>query len=261
MYPDEARALSPYGSSAPTNKFNGSTMMGGVAFPSGSRSVLFIGRQGTGERCYGTGTSDKALHRQARGGDYYCYDPANSNKGDHAWPYVHQVWAYDANDLTAVKAGSKQPWQVQPYAIWTLPGLPSSTRNQGATIASATYDDATRRLYVTEAYGDKPRVHVFAVAGTTAPPPAPVDCVLSEWGGWVPSADWSACVAGQQTQPQIQTRTIVTPPANGGAACGPLSASRSVSQACTVAPPAPAISCTGTIVLSADGTWTCTPKP
>lgn len=54
------------------------------------------------------------------------------------------------------------------------------------------------------------------------PAPVPVDCVLSSWGPWGP------CVGGQQTR----TRTIVTQPANGGTACGPLTET----QACVVEP-------------------------
>jgi hypothetical protein len=30
------------------------------------------------------------------------------------------VWAYDLNDLAAVKAGQKRPWDVVPYATWEL---------------------------------------------------------------------------------------------------------------------------------------------
>lgn len=53
--------------------------------------------------------------------------------------------------------------------------------------------------------------------------PAPVDCVLSAWSAWGP------CVNGQQSR----TRTVITPPSNGGSACGPLTET----QACT--PPTP----------------------
>jgi hypothetical protein len=58
----------------------------GVAFPQGSCSVLFFGRHGMGDYCYGEG----------------CNDPDDPYKGVHAYPYRSQVWPYDANDLTAV---------------------------------------------------------------------------------------------------------------------------------------------------------------
>ncbi|HUE69432.1 MAG TPA: hypothetical protein VMP01_00975, partial [Pirellulaceae bacterium] len=84
--------------------WNGATSIKGVIFPEGSDSVLFIGSHGTGESWYGTPPD---------GGD----DPLRGDKGYHAYPYRYQVWAYSAHDLAAVKAGTKQPWEVQPYDI------------------------------------------------------------------------------------------------------------------------------------------------
>jgi len=51
----------------------------------------------------------------------------------------------------------------------------------------------------------------------------PVNCVVSAW------SEWSPCVNGLQTR----TRTVVTPPANGGTACPPLSETRSCLDECT----------------------------
>lgn len=126
--------------------FNLATRMGGVAFPSGTRSVLFLGMQGTGPFCYGTGEE--------------CGDPVDPYHGTHAYPYVHQVWAYDALELLAVRNGEKQPWEVQPYGIWRLPEMDSTG---SARITGATYDPEGGRLYVTEEYGEEPRVHVYQV--------------------------------------------------------------------------------------------------
>jgi len=125
--------------------YNGATVIGGLAFPSGSRSLLFFGRHGE-TFCYGTGDE--------------CGDPAESDKGNHAWPYRHQVWAYDAEDLAAVRAGRIAPWDVRPYATWTLPDMSDDGR---ASMRSATYDPATRRVYITTVYGETPRVHVYQV--------------------------------------------------------------------------------------------------
>lgn len=119
----------------------------GIAFPAGSRSVLFFGRNGNGAYCYGTGAD--------------CHDPVDGSKGTHAYPYVHQVWAYDAMELLAVKSGQKQPWQVRPYATWQLPEMDSGG---SATIRGAAYDPATRRVYITEGFGDAPVVHVYRIA-------------------------------------------------------------------------------------------------
>jgi len=126
--------------------FNGSTNIVAVAFPPGSRSILFFGRQGTGEFCYGTGEE--------------CSDPVDPYKGTHAYPYVHQVWAYDALDLLAVRDGTKQPWEPQPYALWHLDEMDLSG---SATIAGAAYDPASGRVFITERYGEEPVVHVYQI--------------------------------------------------------------------------------------------------
>ncbi len=126
--------------------FNLATRMGGMAFPSGTRSVLFFGMHGTGPYCYGTGEE--------------CNDPVDPYHGTHAYPYVHQVWAYDALELLAVRNGEKQPWEVQPYAIWRLSEMDSTG---SARITGATYDPVGGRLYVTEEYGEEPLVHVYQI--------------------------------------------------------------------------------------------------
>jgi len=135
--------------------FNLATHFAGVAFPPHSRSVLFFGRQGTGPYCYGTGG--------ASGGD--CYDPADSSKGTHAYPYRHQVWAYDANAHVQVKNGQQQPWQVAPYAVWSLDDLDSSG---DADLVGAAFDPATGRLYLTQNYGEAPRIDVYEIDIATA---------------------------------------------------------------------------------------------
>jgi hypothetical protein len=119
----------------------------GAAFPNGTRSILFFGRHGFGESCYGTN----------------CNDPVSGEiQGFHAYPYKYQVWAYDANDLLAVRAGTKLPYQVKPYAIWTLdlPFTPAEVR-----ICGAAYDPATSRIYISQYHADgaKPLIQVFKI--------------------------------------------------------------------------------------------------
>jgi hypothetical protein len=126
--------------------FNLATQIVGVAFPPGTRSVLFFGRQGIGPYCYGTGDE--------------CSDPVDDSKGTHAYPYVHQVWAYDALDLLAVKNGEKLSWEVQPYALWRLNEMDDSG---SARIVGATYDPIGGRVYLTESYGEEPAVHVYQI--------------------------------------------------------------------------------------------------
>ena len=67
---------------------------------------------------------------------------------------------------------------------------------------------------------------------------SPVDCVLSAWSNWTATGNWGPCVNGIQTREEQRTRTVLTQPANGGAACGPLVETRTASQACQVANPA-----------------------
>ncbi|MEJ0038444.1 MAG: hypothetical protein WDO68_20585 [Gammaproteobacteria bacterium] len=134
--------------------YNWTTHIGGVAFPSGSRSLLFIGGHGTGKFCYGLPQD--------------CGVSGNS-KGPFAPPYRYQVWAYDVNDMIAVKNGSKSPSQIKPYAVWTLPDLPN--QDISIQIAGATYDPDLQRLYITPHYGENPIVYVYQLSfvGAVAP--------------------------------------------------------------------------------------------
>jgi hypothetical protein len=123
--------------------------------------VLFFGTQGIGRFCYGEGTSDRALaFKPTPDGTIWCYDPADSSKGTHAYPYVPEVWAYDAAELAAVRAGRMRPWQVRPYAAWRL-SLPFDAPQ----IGGAAYDPAHGLIYLTHQYTDgaAPVIDVFSV--------------------------------------------------------------------------------------------------
>jgi hypothetical protein len=129
--------------------FNLTTRVGGMAFPPGTRSLLFVGGHGTGRYCYGTSiecSNDTAL---------------SEVKGPHAQPYRYQIWAYDVNDLLAVKNGSKQTWDPKPYGIWVLTEMPNSGNPM---IAGAGFDPESGRLYITQDYGTNPRVEVYQIA-------------------------------------------------------------------------------------------------
>lgn len=147
--------------------FNMTTGVTGMVFPGGTRSVLFFGTQGIGIPCYGLGTSDKALDLTLDSqGITYCYDPANSYKGGHAYPYKPWVWAYDANDLLLVKNGKKNPWDIKPYAVWNMDSVFTKSILNGAA-----YDSKTGRIFITEGFADgsQPLIHVFMV-GTSQQP-------------------------------------------------------------------------------------------
>lgn len=63
------------------------------------------------------------------------------------------------------------------------------------------------------------------------PAPTPVDCVVSAWGAWSDPA-WLACADGMQSRSIVRTRTIVTQPANGGAACPSLVETQAQTRVC-----------------------------
>ena len=126
--------------------FNSTAAIHGIVFPRETTSILFWGSLGIGPFCYGPGTADKALEgTTSPGGQPYCYDPTNSATGTHAYPYVYQVWAYNADEMRQ----AANPWDVKPYAIWR-PVLPF--RHWNAELGGTAYDPATQRLYVVQKY-------------------------------------------------------------------------------------------------------------
>lgn len=142
-YPEDNTALGDGTRQDPV--FNRATQVRGVVLPKGTASVLFFGYHGTGPYCYGEADE--------------CGDPIHHGKGEHAFPYQPQVWAYRASELAEVSAGRRQPWTVRPYAVWRLPVL------NDHRIGGVAYDEQSGRIFVLEVYGDgeRPRVHVFAV--------------------------------------------------------------------------------------------------
>jgi hypothetical protein len=157
-YPSSHMTLGDYAKANPN--ISQSSEITGVVFPEGSQSILFFGRHGLGA-CYGTGEE--------------CNDPCDDTKGTHGYPYVHQIWAYKANALLAVKNGSRDPWEIFPYGVWTYE-LPF--QQCGRNLLGAAYDPATQRIYLSQsdADGDLPVVQVFQLQLEPADgTPTPVD--------------------------------------------------------------------------------------
>jgi len=149
------------GGSVMPRLWNGASRAVGAVFPEGSRSVLFFGVHGMGEFCYGDGTSNASLHKQPvpnEPGLMYCYDPTFTGKSPHAYPYKFFVWAYDANDLAAVKAGSKKDYEVLPYATWDFPLPIMAVIGNGTaplySLGSVTYDPVTQRIFMAQKFTD-----------------------------------------------------------------------------------------------------------
>jgi len=152
---------------------------------------------GTGQSCYGWGTPNinqvrNASWLQANSpggwqcdgktinsdeiavGDACCYDESDTrgNKGGKSFPYVYQIWRYNANDLAKVKAGTTNSATGQPYKPWDIMpdiinfDLPFAPTNKA--ILGATYDAETQRMYVAQLGGDTdyPLIHVFNIGLT-----------------------------------------------------------------------------------------------
>ena len=175
-YPMDHPTLGTWEGNGTSNPlYNMGTTVRGLVFPQGTRSVLFFGTTGLGIPCYGEGTGDQSLDRKpvpGESGVIYCYDPENNSKGCHVYPYSAYVWAYDVNDLIAVKNGQKNAWDVKPYASWQMTSL-------GDRIMGAAYDPATGRIYLSVGFedGSQPLIRVFTVnlagGGDTTSPAAP----------------------------------------------------------------------------------------
>ena len=148
-YPSDHPNLGSWSGSNPI--YGGTTLMGGSVIVPGTRTMLFFGSNGVGPNCYGLGTHNKAAHNPAK---EICYDPVNpaDEKGSHAYPYKYQVWAYDLNDLAAVKAGRKRPWDVKPYGVWPI-DLPI-THGFQVRFSSVAINPATGRIYAAQYKGE-----------------------------------------------------------------------------------------------------------
>jgi hypothetical protein len=163
FYPGAHPTLGVYGDPTPNNLFNGTMQMGGVCFPEGSRSVLFFGLIGIGEYHYGNGTPDPSLNGTLVPGytnRYYFYDPVFQTPGDHAYPYIAQVWAYDAAELADVAAGTRDAWTVVPYETWQIP---SDYYSFNPRPAGAAYRASTGEIFILKTFGDgdAPLVDVY----------------------------------------------------------------------------------------------------
>lgn len=250
-YPYEHPTLGKWEASPPGQFYGASDQLGSVAFPPGTRSVLFTGRHGD-TNCYGPATNQQALvGTMCNPTSAYkcCFDPFDAMQGNHGAPYRPSMWAYDANDLLLVKQGTKKPWEVAPYARFDLPGL---ALDQPYYLRAGWFDPATMRYYV----GDtgSPIIHVFQITVGTPPPPPPppgnVNCLESA-GAWSP---WSTCDANN-TRTRTRVWTTTTAKQGTGTACaftgsGAVggTATETASEACTPPPPVTPLSVTAQVL-------------
>lgn len=144
------------------NTWNWTSIPRGCALPDGSRSLIFIGRHGTGKFEYGVGGVNGYTNDASR---RPIYDPADDSAGEHAWPYRYQVWAYDALHLAKVKQGITRPESIRPYAVWTL-NLPFEVREDGHDLEGVAYDPGKSMLYLVQSNAAKfgeAIIHAFRV--------------------------------------------------------------------------------------------------
>lgn len=139
---------------------NGTTKIGGAVFVPGTSTVLFIGSTGTNSAGYGP--------------------PGIEGPWSLNGEYAAQVWAYNANDLLAVKQGTLQSWQVQPYDVWNFQfPIQSNWAGNGThqnVIGGVAFDPSTDRMYVSvlnadmsNPYSPAPLIYVFHVNVPSAP--------------------------------------------------------------------------------------------
>jgi len=199
--------------------YGATIQISGMAIIAGTRTAIYVGRNGLGPNCYGNGTSNQALHgTQGPDGALWCYDPTTSDKGSHAYPYRYQIWAYDLNDFAAVKAGQKQPWEVLPYGVWPF-DLP--TPEPSVKLGGIGYDAARQILYVSQMGADKDgysyRPIIHALQLDLAPAPIAVEAPVAA----VPAAEpvHHVTIAANLVAPQPPgTAVTFTATPAGGAA-------------------------------------------
>jgi hypothetical protein len=148
---------------------------------------MYWTRQGVGPYCYGCGCSTGSIGNPSCTGDggqgctEWCYDPLAADvKGEHSYPYVNQVMAFDLAHLADAYAGTITPRQVRPYAVWypTVRFTPNRLYSHG----SVAYDPTTRRVYAYQTFtdGDLGVVEVWELSalsngGDTTAPAAPTN--------------------------------------------------------------------------------------
>lgn len=235
-YPIEHKTLGEWDANPPGPYYGGSDQLGSAVLPSGTSSILFTGRHGP-QFCYGPGTADKTkvgTIDPAVSKFPFCYDPLDAYQGNHGPPYAPTMWAYNANDVLAVIAGTKKPWDVFPYAKWLIPGMPVD--NVTNLLRAGTYDQSTRRYYV--ASTDNHRVWVSEIDIANAPPP-PVDCVKGT-PRMIDETTDNQCVNSVKTFVQNWTRDGDVAATNGGAACVPaIPYQLTRTESCDMPPPPP----------------------
>ncbi len=191
LYYPASNPLGPF-SSAVDPLQSGTSQIGGMVFVPGTNSILFIGATGTNYDGYGP--------------------PGQEGPWSLNGQYTQQIWAYNANDLLAVKQGTLQPWQVQPYDVWNFQ-FPIASNWVGSGIhenyvGGVAFDPSTDRLYVSLLYADMqggpalPVIYVFQVnvpsgsPGSVAPQVGTLAATPTNISTWPLQADAGDAATG-----------------------------------------------------------------
>jgi len=206
----------------------------GAFWPAGTGAILYPYSNAPKDWWYGVSPSPSGL-----------VDPFSYYQGVHTSCPTHQVAAYRATDLLDVKNGTKQMYQLRPYAVWGLSDIAPECKQGGLSVAG---DLATNRLYVGHYAGagvsGAQTVHVYQINADTTPPPPPpakIDC-QGVWTETLSDPTPAQCDASQQqTRTRTRTFTATTLPQNGGLACPASPVVDTVTNGCIYTPPPPPV--------------------
>lgn len=135
--------------------FNEAHSIGAVFWVPNTDSVIFYGISGAGHPDYKSGGSG----------------------GFDDLPTFLAFWAYDANDLLAVKNGTKALWEplpysnTNPYRSWATPTFGANQTDPGFNGISGAFDPATSRFYGSVNWAETPRIHVWQFTSFGSTPP------------------------------------------------------------------------------------------
>lgn len=172
--------------------------------------------------------------------DYPTYYPRTPRSTQSLWIWAGLLFAAfvaglflgsaaDAETTTGPLEPAAGTWRSHRGPQWSI-AVCSANSEAGVMACSAA--DAERRRESTRYRFSYPNRYILITYVVSTP----VDCVVSAWTDWA-AGDWSTCAGGTQTRQETRTRTVVTQPAHGGAACPALSEVRTGTQPCTVPDP------------------------
>jgi hypothetical protein len=152
FYPPSKPVCGSFGCDNSANQiFNWTSVIRGFALVTESNTVLFVGTHGIGGYWYGGMTGPNGEQELA----------GNQWQGPHSTAYEYRLWAYKVSDLALVKSGQKNPWDVKPYAILSLPEL--TAVDPLGRISSSAYDQTSGLLFVATGFQEEAKIYVYKI--------------------------------------------------------------------------------------------------